>query len=253
MISCRSALLFGAVFAFISKTDCRPSCSTPPAQWCSSVETATKCGVLKQCFGANVTKGNDLAVNVSLYYESLCPGCRQFLVLQLMPTFFMLNDIMNVELVPFGNAQETQSAGKYEFTCQHGPDECTGNMLETCMLSKMGDAAYLAINCMEMAADVLKASQPCSELFTEESYWDAIQKCANGDEGNKLMHLNAVKTGALKPAHEYVPWITVNGQHTDDLQDKAMNSLFNLVCSLYKGQKPAACTLGQGSKRGSVC
>uniref|UniRef100_A0A3B1JC07 Gamma-interferon-inducible lysosomal thiol reductase n=1 Tax=Astyanax mexicanus TaxID=7994 RepID=A0A3B1JC07_ASTMX len=257
MLSFRSALLLlaaaAAAFSLISGGDCRPSCSASPAQWCSSVEIAAKCGVLEQCFGANVTKSSAPPVNISLYYESLCPGCRQFLVLQLMPTFFMLNDIMNVELVPYGNAQETGPPGNYVYTCQHGPEECTGNMIETCMLNKMGDDAYLAINCMEMSVDVLKAAKPCSELFTEKSYWDDIQKCVSGAEGNKLMHLNAVKTGALKPPHEYVPWVTVNGEHSEDLQQKAMSSLFNLVCSLYKGDKPAACTVGQGGKKVSVC
>ncbi|XP_053503443.1 gamma-interferon-inducible lysosomal thiol reductase [Ictalurus furcatus] len=214
---------------------------------------AVRCGVLGQCVQVNSSRSAD-SVIVSLYYESLCPGCRQFLALQLLPTFIMLNEIMNVELVPYGNAQEQQVGDKYQFTCQHGPDECLGNMIETCVLNKLkGGAQYAVIYCMEAAADVVKAAESCLALFSPETRFGDIMACVNGDEGNQLMHQNAKKTAALQPPHQYVPWITVNGEHTDDLQKKAMGSLFQLVCSLYKGQAPAACTLGQKVVKTSYC
>ncbi|KAB5550708.1 hypothetical protein PHYPO_G00057010 [Pangasianodon hypophthalmus] len=213
---------------------------------------ADRCGVLGQCAQVNSSRSADL-VNVSLYYESLCPGCRQFLVLQLMPTFIMLRDIMNVELVPYGNAEEKQVGDKYEFTCQHGPTECLGNMIETCVLKKLGGVAYPVIYCMEAAADVVKAAESCLALFSPDTRFGDIMACANGDEGNQLMHENAKKTGALQPPHQYVPWITINGEHTDDLEEKATSSLFLLVCSLYKGKAPAACALGQKVVKTNYC
>ncbi|XP_067309864.1 gamma-interferon-inducible lysosomal thiol reductase [Pseudorasbora parva] len=254
MFGVKLSVLFFAVFS-LSKCSGRfvYSCKYPPSQWCDSEDIAAECGVLEQCMKFNVTTPNANKVNVSLYYESLCPGCRNFLVGQLVPTLIMLSDIMNVDLVPYGNAQEKEDQGKYTFICQHGEDECLGNMIETCLLNNLGMEAIPVIFCMESGVDVLKSAQPCLGIYNPEITWDSVMKCVKGDQGNKLMHENAVKTNALKPPHQYVPWITINGEHSDDLQDKAMSSLFSLVCSLYKGEKPGACAQGLKKKPSRYC
>ncbi|XP_069013131.1 gamma-interferon-inducible lysosomal thiol reductase [Embiotoca jacksoni] len=222
------------------------SCSYPPSKWCSSLDSAIQCGVLKQCLESNFTRSRETAdlVQVGLYYESLCPGCRLFLTSVLFPTWVLLNDIMSVTLVPYGNAQEKPDGQKYVFECQHGEDECLGNMIETCLLN-MTQMAFPVIFCMESSNNVIKSAKSCLELYSPELSWDSVMSCVNGDVGNGLMHQNALKTKALDPAHQYVPWITVDGKHTEDLQEKAMSSLFMLVCNMYKGSKPEACGGGQ--------
>ncbi|XP_045907426.1 gamma-interferon-inducible lysosomal thiol reductase [Micropterus dolomieu] len=223
------------------------TCSHPPSQWCSSLDSAIQCGVLKQCLESNFTRSRQTvdAVEVGLYYESLCPGCRAFLSNMLFPTWLLLNDIMTVTLVPYGNAQEKSAGQKYTYECQHGEQECLGNMIETCLLN-MTKMAFPIIFCMESSGDVIKEAKTCVELYGEPDLtWGSIMSCVNGDLGNQLMHQNALKTNALKPSHQYVPWVTINGEHTDDLQNKAMSSLFSLVCSMYKGPKPEACGGGQ--------
>ncbi|XP_022049134.2 gamma-interferon-inducible lysosomal thiol reductase [Acanthochromis polyacanthus] len=218
------------------------SCSYPPSKWCSSLESAIECGVLKHCLQSNFTKSRQTgdSVEVALYYESLCPGCRLFLTEMLFPTWVLLKDIMTVTLVPYGNAQEKLHDQKYIFECQHGEEECFGNMIETCLLN-MTEMAFPIIACMESSSDVIKSAQGCIQVFSPQLRWDSVLTCVKGDVGNKLMHQNALKTDALNPPHDYVPWVTINGEHSEDLQQKAMTSLFSLVCSMYKGPKIAAC------------
>ncbi len=74
--------------------------------------------------------GND-KVNFSLYYETLCPYCRQFIVSQVSKAYETILDIVNITIVPYGNAHETYepSTQLYEYVCQHGADECVGNLI----------------------------------------------------------------------------------------------------------------------------
>ncbi|XP_033936579.1 gamma-interferon-inducible lysosomal thiol reductase-like isoform X2 [Pseudochaenichthys georgianus] len=220
----------------------KPACRYPPSQWCRSLEIAIACNVQKQCMELNATRPSRAVppVSVTLYYEILCPGCRGFISQQLFPTWTMLQDIMTVTLVPYGNAKELPSVNS-PFTCQHGEPECRGNMIEACIIHLTGHSAFQIIYCMESAANVLNASQPCLQLYAPSVSWARVSSCVTGDLGNQLMHANAVMTRALSPTHTHVPWVTFYGEYTEDNEDKAMSSLFSLVCQLYKGVKPPAC------------
>lgn len=67
-------------------------------------------------------------VKISLYYESLCPDSRAFVLTQLAPTYEKLGQNITLELVPFGNVNVTKHANSTPtYVCQHGPNECYGN------------------------------------------------------------------------------------------------------------------------------
>ncbi len=52
-----------------------------------------------------------------------------------------------------------------------------------------------------------------------------------GKLGNILMHQMGKKTESLDPSHTYVPWIVVNGQHTEEIQVSDKGPSINDVCS----------------------
>lgn len=58
--------------------------------------------------------------------------------------------------------------------------------------------------------------------------------CTRNPLGNKLQHDNAVKTENLQPQHQYVPWVTVNGEHTEHIEQEAERDLVRLICKTYK-------------------
>uniref|UniRef100_UPI00398EECB4 gamma-interferon-inducible lysosomal thiol reductase-like n=1 Tax=Pristiophorus japonicus TaxID=55135 RepID=UPI00398EECB4 len=103
-------------------------------------------------------------------------------------------------------------------------------------------ATYLPlICCIESASAGLAGAQGCLQVHAVPVSWDTILSCANGDQGNELMHHNSQMTNELEPSHHYVPWILINGEHSEGLQHHAENDLFDLVCNIYTGSPPVLC------------
>jgi interferon gamma-inducible protein 30 len=154
--------------------------------------------------------------------------------------------LFDLEMVPYGNAKEDQRAnGIWNFTCQHGPLECVGNLHEACMISLTPNITitFPIIECAESSnqfeTDPASALRSCAKRFAYN--YDPVDACVNGPAGNNYQHQMAVKTGNLNPPHQFVPWIIVNGSH--DYQDQAESNLLAVVCHLYTGTKPPACSM----------
>lgn len=64
--------------------------------------------------------------------------------------------------------------------------------------------------------------------------FETIQNCTTSRQGNQLQHAYAVQTESTKPKTGFVPWVTLNGNHTDEIQDKAQTNLIGLLCETYK-------------------
>ncbi|RMC00887.1 hypothetical protein DUI87_22573 [Hirundo rustica rustica] len=194
-----------------------PGCDHPAHRWCSSRDIAAACQVQSRC--PSLPHPAAAPVELSLYYESLCPACREFLVLKLFPTWLLLpEEMLSITLVPYGNAQ-------------------------ACLMheAKNFSTYFPVIFCLESGSSVTENLEACLKIYAPELDSGRIAACVQGDTGVALMHHNAQVTEALEPPHQYVPWITVNGKHTDELQALAEASLLGLVCHLYQGEKPEIC------------
>jgi len=181
---------------------------------------------------------------LGLYIESLCPDCREFITDQFMPTWNKVSSIMNVTMVPYGNAKEKFADGHWQYTCQHGVEECLGNVIETCTLNLYPQASAIQfIGCIEASEvrPVDQAALKCASLQPELNF-TRIMQCAQAQEGELMEHNMALATDALDPPHTFVPWVTLNGVHTDEIQQEAQDDLLGLICTTYQGPKPAACT-----------
>ncbi|XP_060068154.1 gamma-interferon-inducible lysosomal thiol reductase-like [Ylistrum balloti] len=225
-------------------------CNFPPSLWCSSEEIAASCQVVQQCraYRTRITDSTVPPVDFTLYYETLCPDCQNFYQKQLYPTYKAVGAIMNITLVPFGNAHEKKSsAGKWQFQCQHGEQECIGNIIDACTINivKNFTVYFPFIYCMEekLYKEDIKprqAAEKCAKQFQLKEI-DSILSCSESDTGIEYEHQMALKTNALQPPHTFVPWVELNGVHTDKIQAAAEKDLTGLICETYMGTKPAAC------------
>jgi interferon gamma-inducible protein 30 len=150
---------------------------------------------------------------------------------------------MDFKLWPYGNAHETAKPdGTYEFTCQHGPSECEGNLIFACAINlnnKTVDDWFPFVNCIEGSNASPASSAPnCAKQHNID--YDAVSQCVKGADGNKIMHEIAQRTANLQPPHQWTPWVVVNGKplSSDDLDKE----LTDIVCNTYGGTKPAGCS-----------
>lgn len=80
--------------------------------------------------------------------------------------------------------------------------------------------------------DIQTAASKCGLKYNVSI--DEMEKCMYSRLGNGLQHEMAAKTDSLNPPHKYVPWVTLNGEHTEDIQAQAEKDLVTLICKTYQ-------------------
>jgi hypothetical protein len=88
---------------------------------------------------------------LTVVFESLCPDSQAFIIERLYPTILSQASMRNridIRLLPWGWAKRNASG----ITCQHGPGECRGNLLVSCLMAQDSmpiDERYRLFNCIE--------------------------------------------------------------------------------------------------------
>ncbi|KAI3829974.1 hypothetical protein L1987_04106 [Smallanthus sonchifolius] len=186
-------------------------------------------------------------VELSLYYETLCPYCEYFILNYLYKIFDNgLISIVDLKLSPYGNAKISSNG---TVVCQHGEWECVLNTVEAC-----------AIHAWPVVSDHFPFIY-CVEGLTYEEKYDEWETCfdklhldpkpvliastAGLDTSHLSTHMQlelqyADEISALKPPHTYVPWVVVDGQPLyDDYPD-----FVGFICKAYKGSNVPQICLG---------
>ncbi|XP_031284947.1 gamma-interferon-responsive lysosomal thiol protein-like isoform X2 [Pistacia vera] len=174
-------------------------------------------------------------VTLSVYYETLCPYCADFIVNHLVKLFQNgIISIVNLRLIPWGNAF-IQPDGTV--MCQHGPGECLLNTIEACTISIYPDVHFSFIHCVERLL-LEKRQAEWMDCFKITRLGNVPIDCYRNGNGKLLEQKYATETAQLNPPHRFVPWVVVNDQ---SLQEDYMNFV-SYLCRAYKGtQVPEAC------------
>ena len=81
----------------------------------------------------------------------------------------VLGSDVNVTFVPYGFAETTEvDGGGYEFSCQHGADECYGNIVQACTIAHTEDRDTKVglIVCMMSSPDPSTAGPDCFQQMS---------------------------------------------------------------------------------------
>lgn len=118
--------------------------------------------------------------------------------------------------------------------------ECLLNTIEACAIDVWPnvDQHFHFIYCVESLIFNEKATEWETCFDTLGLDRTPIDKCYSSEHGMKLELGYANETAALEPPHQYVPWVTVNGQPLYDDYEQ----FISFICRAYKGSPlPKAC------------
>ncbi|CAO1408492.1 unnamed protein product [Diamesa tonsa] len=180
-------------------------------------------------------------VKVDIFYESLCPDSIRFIADQLRPNYPELKQHLQINFIPFGKSSSflNEETGQVEFKCQHGPEECFGNKVQGCVLSKLTDqdsqVNYVAC---QMRPGAPRDHQQC---VVEAGFaWEEIYECTQSDFATQQQqHFEQVSSPIIATTN-WVPSIIYNDQFKAELANTSKSPPFKtIICDTIYNTNPA--------------
>ncbi|XP_035780918.1 GILT-like protein 1 [Anopheles albimanus] len=166
-------------------------------------------------------------LRVDVYYAHLCPDSVRWVQNQLLTLNPTLLNAITLDFIPFGKAESVNNG--QSFICQHGPAECEGNRVQSCILNLLPtqQAQVNYVGCqMSFTAD--PRGWECA--FRSGVNLVTAEACVEGQLGTQLQLEAERRTQAIAPA--FIPTIVFNGQFDQALQDRAQTDFAGIICEL---------------------
>lgn len=176
-------------------------------------------------------------VRVELFIESFCPDTHRFVKGALSkvahdPDIMRITDL---HIYAFGKGFQT-SVEPQQFSCQHGPAECYGNLVENCVLKYVspGDAIDMLVCLHDRRSFDESSIAACSRSLESGDVKTPVMNCIKR-EGKYLLQKAYDKT----PRNlAFVPSMRINKGEVVP----ATSNLKDTICKAWEGKKPQSCT-----------
>ena len=85
-----------------------------------------------------------------------------------------------------------------------------------------------------ISANINVTAAECSKKYSLSVSFEDLSKCADSSLGNSLLFASGMRTNNLVPNLNYVPWITLDNVHSEQIQNKSETNLTQFICDQYK-------------------
>ncbi|XP_011311095.1 gamma-interferon-inducible lysosomal thiol reductase-like [Fopius arisanus] len=207
------------------------------------------------CSGSDVCKSSP-CIGVDVYYVSLCPYSAKFIKDQLMPSYPDLKNYLDVKFIPYGKAKyKMNGSNKYEFECQHGPNECIANKAQICgyeailnsnkTFEDKKSSAVELVGCAMSSANPVTAVPGCAKsMGLSAEIRKNMTDCMNSEMGDRLLAAYGDKTYALTPTVQAtgIPAVVIDHVYSPENHNAAIDNFKNLICNRISEGKPTICS-----------